>query len=78
MGTGHFPYPITLTTLHLLFQTAATRVLHRYTNLIAPPSSDYAPLPTSDVDGASDLAAQAAQAKAAAVEMDWSTWRKQM
>ncbi|SCZ88305.1 BZ3500_MvSof-1268-A1-R1_Chr2-1g04322 [Microbotryum saponariae] len=35
MGSKQFKYPITLTSIHLLYQTIATRLLHRYTNLIA-------------------------------------------
>ncbi|KAH8918384.1 TPT-domain-containing protein [Atractiella rhizophila] len=30
----HFPYPIFLTTCHLLFQTCATRLARRFTNLV--------------------------------------------
>ncbi|KAL8293618.1 hypothetical protein RQP46_000319 [Phenoliferia psychrophenolica] len=75
MGSGNFPYPVALTTLHLAFQTIATRALHRFTNLIAPPTSDYSPLPTSDLESA---AQNDARAKAASVEMDWPTWRKQI
>ncbi|GAA6064396.1 hypothetical protein JCM10212_004235, partial [Sporobolomyces blumeae] len=47
-----FAYPITLTSLHLLFQTIATRLLHRYTDLISGPMPshfvDYFSLPTSE------------------------------
>ncbi|KAM0791244.1 hypothetical protein ACM66B_005723 [Microbotryomycetes sp. NB124-2] len=35
VGHKQFRYPITLTTLHLLFQTVATRILHRLTDLIS-------------------------------------------
>ncbi|CAD6569509.1 MAG: hypothetical protein CYPHOPRED_003404 [Cyphobasidiales sp. Tagirdzhanova-0007] len=42
-----FPYPITLTSIHLLFQTAFTRLLGRYTDLI-PPAGDRATLPVSN------------------------------
>lgn len=79
MGAGHFPYPVALTTLHLLFQTLATRVLHRYTDLVAPPSPEYASLPLSE--GAmppAELARRTRLAKDAAVDMDWPTWRRQM
>ncbi|KAI8585436.1 hypothetical protein BDZ88DRAFT_455935 [Geranomyces variabilis] len=32
---GGFPFPIFLTTWHLIFATIATRVLHRTTNLLS-------------------------------------------
>lgn len=37
LGPIQFHYPVTLTTLHLGFQTLATRVLHQFTNLISGP-----------------------------------------
>ncbi|GAA5872212.1 hypothetical protein JCM3774_002297 [Rhodotorula dairenensis] len=48
-----FNFPITLTTIHLLFQTIATRVLHRYTRLISGPKperAEYAPVAADDND----------------------------
>ncbi|KAG0662502.1 hypothetical protein C6P46_003242 [Rhodotorula mucilaginosa] len=46
-----FDFPITLTTIHLLFQTIATRVLHRYTQLISGPNperAEYVPVASSE------------------------------
>lgn len=78
-------YPITLTTLHLLYQTVATRLLHRYTDLVAPPTSPtaYALLPMSDPKGGEAIAPVLAEedrrkAKAASVDIDWKSWREQM
>ncbi|KAH8925741.1 TPT-domain-containing protein [Atractiella rhizophila] len=38
-GGYGFPYPVTLTTLHLAFQSLATTLLKRYTNLVNMPSA---------------------------------------
>jgi len=44
-----FPYPVTLTSIHLLFQSVATRLLYRYTTLLDPSPSLSLPMPaTSD------------------------------
>lgn len=81
---GSRRYPITLTTLHLLYQTVATRLLHRYTDLVAPPVSSgrYTLLPMSEKGGEAispDLVEEdRRKAKAASVEMDWSSWRNQI
>ncbi|GAA5822252.1 hypothetical protein JCM5353_001545 [Sporobolomyces roseus] len=55
-----FAYPITLTSIHLAFQTIATRLLHRYTDLISGPlpttfqsSSDYFSVPLKEYDASS-------------------------
>ncbi|GAA5925893.1 uncharacterized protein JCM15063_005154 [Sporobolomyces koalae] len=59
-----FAYPITLTSIHLAFQTVATRLLHRYTDLIsgAIPAShgDYfaVPLKASTEGSSADLASE--------------------
>lgn len=80
MGSAHFHYPLTLTSLHLLFQTVATRLLHRWTDLIAPsaPSSSYALLPLTEPkeDGQEEVqsAAERRVGKAAAVQISWSDW----
>jgi len=88
----HFPYPTTLTTMHLAFQTLATRLLKRYTSLIdgKPKGADgsspsaggggggakYARLPTADDRAGSGAPAQG-NAKADAGEtMDWNTWAR--
>lgn len=92
MGSAHFAYPITLTTLHLIFQTTATRLAHRFTTLISGPQpSEYTALPLSaqadgdddDHDSAGEKAAPGGKEgrmrwKAESVEMDWKTWRKGM
>ncbi|GAA5846334.1 hypothetical protein JCM3766R1_002211 [Sporobolomyces carnicolor] len=55
-----FSYPIALTSLHLAFQTIATRLLHRYTDLISGPMpsnfGDYfaVPLKESTSNGDTD------------------------
>ncbi|KAM0752765.1 TPT-domain-containing protein [Meredithblackwellia eburnea MCA 4105] len=87
-GTGEFPYPVTLTTLHLSFQVIATRLLHRYTFLVAPETAsssssgglDYAPLPTSNGDEpeTSSYKARVMRAKMAAVHLDWHTWKREI
>ena len=41
----NFPYPVTLTAFHLLFQTIATRLLARFTNLIKTSNPVHAPTP---------------------------------
>ncbi|GAA6047426.1 hypothetical protein JCM3770_001299 [Rhodotorula araucariae] len=84
-----FNHPITLTSLHLLFQTVATRLLHRCTHLISGPvpADEYAAVPLSDPAAAEELGGQggATGNKAAierwkrkSVEMDWTTWRRQI
>lgn len=92
MGPAHFSYPVTLTTLHLLFQTAATRIAHRFTTLISGPKpSEYTALPLSaqadaddgegSDDGEKDSPTEKAEQgrwKAASVEMDWNTWKRGM
>lgn len=92
MGAAQFKYPVTLTTLHLAFQTVATRLLHQYTDLISPigsstPSS-YELLPTTEpkeggsahgsASGTEMSSEDLKRAKALGVEMDWKTWRSQM
>lgn len=83
MGSANFRFPLCLTTLHLAFQTLATRLLHRYTNLIAGANTaEYAPLPTTDNESNVDEKAQRAEherrAKAASVEISWDDWRRQL
>jgi len=94
MGPAHFTYPITLTTLHLTFQTVATRLAHRYTSLISGPQpSEYSALPLSaqadadDGDEASGAGpgekgagskADRQRWKSESVVMDWKTWKKAM
>lgn len=84
MGSAHFHYPLTLTSLHLLFQTIATRLLHRWTDLIAPPTSSpsYALLPLTEPKEDGELESQSAEErradKAAAVEISWVDWRNLM
>lgn len=80
-----FNHPITLTSLHLLFQTLATRVLHRSTTLISGPvpHDEYAAVPMSEQGAEQPAAASGERAdvdrwKAKSVEMDWVTWRRQM
>ncbi|GAA5943789.1 hypothetical protein JCM3775_000956, partial [Rhodotorula graminis] len=79
-----FNHPITLTSLHLLFQTLATRVLHRSTTLISGPvpHDDYAAVPlTEQGDEAPEAPGRHADVerwKAKSVEMDWRTWRRQI
>ncbi|GAA5910544.1 hypothetical protein JCM6882_008551 [Rhodosporidiobolus microsporus] len=85
----HFNYPVTLTTLHLAFQSIATRLLHRFTSLISGPvpQGEYASVPlreTGDEDDAgsgggsgSDKAAME-RWKRQSVEMDWSTWAREI
>ncbi|BGO91694.1 hypothetical protein NBRC10512_008142 [Rhodotorula toruloides] len=86
----HFDHPVTLTTLHLIFQTCATRLLHRFTTLISgpPPAEEYAAVPLTDPseppeDGNEEHAALGKSAqlerwKRKSVEMDWDTWRRQI
>ncbi|POY70452.1 hypothetical protein BMF94_6520 [Rhodotorula taiwanensis] len=84
-----FDYPITLTTIHLVFQTVATQVLHRFTELISGPVPDqsYRPLPSSDSTELAELAIKEEDAegvsastmspeewKRRSVEMDLQTW----
>lgn len=66
-----FPYPITLTSLHLLFQTIATRLLHRYSKLISGPPP---PLPSLSTPVLHDDGEEKAW-KDSSVEMDWVNWR---
>lgn len=79
-----FAFPITLTTLHLLFQTIATRLLHRYTNLIAGVQpGDYQQLPPSEESEIKDetdraKAEETKRLRDASVEMDWDTWKRTM
>ncbi|GEM09880.1 triose phosphate/3-phosphoglycerate/phosphate translocator [Rhodotorula toruloides] len=87
----HFDHPVTLTTLHLIFQTCATRLLHRFTTLISgpPPAEEYVAVPLTDPshppleDGTEEPAAlgrlaQIERWKRKSVEMDWDTWRRQI
>ncbi|GAA5888510.1 hypothetical protein JCM16303_002199 [Sporobolomyces ruberrimus] len=87
-----FSYPITLTTIHLAFQTIATRLLHRYTTLISGsvPSNfgDYFAVPLKDQnDDASEQVGMSTPAldneekkrwKEQSVSMDWATWNRQI
>ncbi|GAA5833825.1 hypothetical protein JCM9279_001635 [Rhodotorula babjevae] len=79
-----FNHPITLTSLHLLFQTVATRVLHRTTTLISGlvPHDEYAAVPMSEQGAeqpdSSGERADVERWKAKSVEMDWGTWRRQI
>lgn len=84
VGAPDFHYPITLTTLHLTFQTVATRILHRYTNLIAGIAQhDYSAVPMSDLESAeprnvTSRADEVRLAKAESVAMSWAEWRTEM
>ncbi|GAA6001572.1 hypothetical protein JCM10207_006730 [Rhodosporidiobolus poonsookiae] len=84
VGKG-FNYPITLTTIHLTFQTFATRLLHRFTPLISGPvpESEYSAIPLKEAgeeDSNLDSTDEAANArwKRKSVEMDWSTWTREI
>lgn len=89
-----FNHPITLTTIHLTFQTLATRILHRYTQLISgpvPEETAYRPVPSAEDDtelseiGTKDEDIEGAgtpitleQWKRRSVEMDWTTWTRRI
>ncbi|TNY24720.1 hypothetical protein DMC30DRAFT_370727 [Rhodotorula diobovata] len=84
-----FNYPVTLTSLHLLFQTVATRILHRFTTLISGPvpvDEGYASVPMTESGSgehgaeahASGKNAELERWKSKSVEMDWVTWRRQI
>ncbi|GAA5983209.1 hypothetical protein JCM10908_000197 [Rhodotorula pacifica] len=87
-----FDFPITLTTIHLLFQTIATRVLHRYTQLISgpkPEQAEYVPVATRDegVDHKADVSDEELASepsytlrewKRYSVEMDRQTWSRRI
>lgn len=79
-----FSYPITLTTIHLLIQTIATRLLARYTNLIfiheKSTNSSYDLLPFNE-SGSSINATVGGESSDVATgkdEMTWKVWREQM
>ncbi|BGP40397.1 hypothetical protein JCM10450v2_004380 [Rhodotorula kratochvilovae] len=85
----HFNHPVTLTSLHLLFQTVATRLLHRFTPLISGPvpAEEYAAVPLADPTATAEQGgegtapgkkAELERWKRKAVEMDWTTWRRQI
>ncbi|GAA6021914.1 hypothetical protein JCM11491_004792 [Sporobolomyces phaffii] len=90
----HFAYPITLTSIHLAFQTIATRLLHRYTDLISGPVpasfGDYFAVPLKephlDDDGLEGVAMstptldsdEKKRWKRASVAMDWATWNREI
>lgn len=83
--TEEFKFPITLTTLHLLFQTLFTRLLAKFTNLIF-----ITPISTNSTNSTYDLLPlnedREVETDPIAVElkndnldqMDWKTWREQM
>ncbi|GAA5893570.1 hypothetical protein JCM8208_000831 [Rhodotorula glutinis] len=78
-----FNHPITLTSLHLLFQTVATRALHRSTTLISGPvpHDEYAAVPLTEQGAEADQSgneADVARWKDKSVDMDWGTWRRQI
>lgn len=78
-----FSYPITLTTIHLLIQTIATRLLARFTNLIfiheKSTNSSYDLLPLNESGSvASNLGGEDRDAAVGKDEMTWKVWREQM
>ncbi|GAA5854286.1 hypothetical protein JCM8547_001764 [Rhodosporidiobolus lusitaniae] len=84
--TKGFDYPVTLTTMHLAFQTLATRLLHRFTPLISGPvpQGEYGAVPLREA-GDEEVACEGGSSKAAeerwkrlSVEMDWTTWAKEI
>ncbi|ORY89333.1 triose-phosphate transporter family-domain-containing protein [Leucosporidium creatinivorum] len=84
MGSAHFSYPITLTTLHLAYQTIATRLLHKYTNLISGVApTEYSAIPLTDPHENGSAVGEskeeaAMRAKAESVAMSWNDWRIQI
>ncbi|KDE09238.1 hypothetical protein MVLG_00558 [Microbotryum lychnidis-dioicae p1A1 Lamole] len=67
MGSKQFKYPITLTSIHLLYQTIATRLLHKYTNLIAGVRTpDYATVSMDELETGSKSETSAAYATTSA------------
>ncbi|GAA5940578.1 hypothetical protein JCM10213_001150 [Rhodosporidiobolus nylandii] len=80
-----FNFPVTLTTIHLAFQTVATRLLHHFTPLISGPvpQGEYAAVPLREV-GEEEVAetgserAEKDRWKRQSVEMDWLTWRREI
>ncbi|GJN90762.1 hypothetical protein Rhopal_003776-T1 [Rhodotorula paludigena] len=86
--TKGFDHPVTLTTLHLAFQAAATRLLHRFTSLISGPipQDEYSAVPLTDPTRAAEQGGEGEAGKAQelerwkrkSVEMDWLTWRRQI
>ncbi|SCV72124.1 BQ2448_4818 [Microbotryum intermedium] len=90
MGSAQFKYPITLTSIHLLYQTIATRLLHKYTNLIAGvPTSDYTAVSMNELESGSKSeessanatttapdARQLQTAKDSAVFVPWSEYKR--
>ncbi|GAA5887221.1 hypothetical protein JCM5296_004567 [Sporobolomyces johnsonii] len=86
-----FAYPVTLTSLHLLFQSIATRLVHQFTDLISGPMppgfGEYNSVPLKDPEdaknggemvGRTDVKAQKALWKRQSVEMDWPTWTREI
>ncbi|GAA5828694.1 hypothetical protein JCM11251_005840 [Rhodosporidiobolus azoricus] len=80
----HFNHPVTLTTLHLAFQSVATRLLHRFTTLVSGPVpvGEYTSVPSKetgqeDSEGGSDKATRE-RWKRQSVEMDWATWTREI
>ncbi|GAA5961175.1 hypothetical protein JCM3765_001253 [Sporobolomyces pararoseus] len=88
-----FSYPIALTSIHLALQTIATRLLHRYTDLISGPiPSNYGdyfavPLKETNEGEASESVGMTTPTidseerkrwKKASVAMDWPSWNREI
>ncbi|GAA5975815.1 hypothetical protein JCM11641_005882 [Rhodosporidiobolus odoratus] len=83
--TKGFDHPVTLTTIHLAFQSVATRLLHRFTQLISGPipQGEYAAVPLREIgeEEEADPGSERAQQerwKQQSVEMDWQTWAREI
>ncbi|GAA6028302.1 hypothetical protein JCM8097_006965 [Rhodosporidiobolus ruineniae] len=85
VGKG-FNYPVCLTTIHLAFQTIATRLLHRFTQLISgpiPQGGEYQAVPVKESGAEDEKSTASPQSelqrwKRQSVEMDWQTWAREI